>query len=110
MAMTVGAAGTVPAAALDDTAGLASPLDAVAVLPACTRADVRLLAVTTPLTQIAPLVNGLVLFVHDICCPLGTPQTQPVPEAPTGSTPAGMVSVSVTGWFSVAPEELTSTL
>ena len=79
MAVTVGAAGTVPAVALDDTAGLASLLDAVAVLPACTRAGVRLLEVTTPLTVIVPLVNGLVLFVHDICCPLGAPQTQPVP-------------------------------
>ena len=79
MAVTVGAAGTVPAVALDDTAGLASLLDAVAVLPACTRAGVRLLEVTTPLTVIVPLVNGLPLLVHDICCPLGAPQTQPVP-------------------------------
>src|SRR5512142_991892 len=35
MAVTAGAAGTVPAVALDDSAGLASLLDAVAVLPAC---------------------------------------------------------------------------
>jgi hypothetical protein len=33
-----------------------------------------------------------------------------VPEAPTGSTPAGRVSVTVTGWFSVAPEELADTV
>jgi hypothetical protein len=79
MAVTVGAAGTVPAVELDDTAGLASPLEAVAVLPACTRAGVRLLEVTTPLTVIVPLVNGLPLLVHDICCPLGAPQTQPAP-------------------------------
>ena len=65
---------------------------------------------TTPFTVIVPLVNGLVLLVHDICCPLGAPQTQPVPEAPTGSTPAGRVSVTVTGWFSAAPEELAATV
>src|SRR5512140_2724361 len=52
MAATVGGAGTVPAVALEDVAGLPSLLDAVAVLPACTRAGVRLLEVTTPLTVI----------------------------------------------------------
>jgi hypothetical protein len=65
--------------------------------------------VTTPFTVIVPLVNGLTLLVHDICCPLGAAQTQPVPEAPTGSTPVGRVSVTVTGWFSAAPEELDAT-
>ena len=110
MAVTVGAVGTVPAVALDDVAGLASLLDAVAlVLPACTSAGVTLLEVTTPLTVIVPLVNGLVLLVHDICCPLGAAADPAGPEAPTGSTPAGRVSVSVTGWFSAAPEELAAT-
>ena len=66
--------------------------------------------VTTPFTVIVPLVNGLVLFVHDICCPDGAAHTQPGPDAPTGSTPAGSVSVIVTGWFSAAPEELAVTL
>jgi len=65
--------------------------------------------VTTPLTVIVPLVNGLVLLVHEICWPLRAPQTHPVPEAPAGSTPAGRVSVIVAGWFSVPPEELAVT-
>ena len=65
---------------------------------------------TTPFTVIVPLVNGLVLFVHDICWPLGAPQTQPGPDAPTGTTPAGRVSVTVTGEFSAAPEELAATV
>ncbi len=69
-----------------------------------------LLEVTTPLTVIVPLVNGLVLFVHEICCRLGAPHTHPGPEAPTGRTPLGRVSVTVTGGFSAAPEELAATV
>ena len=75
-----------------------------------TTAGVTLLEVTTPFTVIVPLVNGLVLFVHEIDCPLGAAHTQPGPEAPTGSTPAGRVSVTVTGWFSAAPDELAATV
>ncbi|MCM2416417.1 hypothetical protein [Streptomyces sp. RKAG290] len=74
------------------------------------RAGVTLLEVTTPLTVIVPLVNGLVLFVHDTCCPLGGSHTHPGPEATTGTTPAGRVSVTVTGRFSAAPEELAVTV
>ena len=107
--VTTGAAGRVPAGALDDVAGLASLEDATTVLLAWITAGVTLLEVTTPLTVIVPLVNGLVLSVHDICCPLGAPHTHPDPEAPTGRTPAGSVSVTVTGWFSAAPDELAAT-
>src|SRR5580692_226717 len=110
IAVIVGAAGTGPAAALDDVAGAESLLDATALVLDWISAGVTLLEVTTPFTVIVPLVNGLVLFVHDICCPLGAPHTQPGPEAPVGSTPAGRVSVTVTGWFSTAPDELAATV
>ena len=109
MPVTFGAAGTVPAGALDDIAGLASVEDATALVLDWIRAGVTLLEFTTPFTVIVPLVNGLVLFVHDICCPDGAPHTHPVPEAPTGRTPLGRVSVTVTGEFSAAPEELAAT-
>src|ERR1700735_756996 len=107
--VTAGAAGTVPAGALDDVAGLASPEEATAVVLVWTRAGVTPPEVTTALTVIVPLVNGLVLFVHDTCCPLGAPHTHPVPEAPPGTTPAGRVGVTVTGRFSAAPVELAAT-
>ena len=109
-AMTTGGAGTVPAGALDDVAGLASPEDATAVVLLWIRAGVTVLEVTTPLTVTVPLVNGLVLFVHDTLCPLGAPHTHPTPDAPTGTTPLGRVSVTVTGRFSAAPEELAATV
>src|SRR3984885_1354913 len=110
MPVTFGAAGTVPAGALDDVAGLASPEDATAVVLVWISAGVTPLEVTTPFTVIVPLVNGLVLFVHEICCPDGAPHTHPGPEAPTGRTPLGRVSVTVTGEFSAAPEELAATV
>ena len=69
MAVTVGAAGTVPAGALDDVAGLASLQDATTLVLDWTTAGVMLLEVTTPFTVIVPLVNGLVLSVHDMDCP-----------------------------------------
>src|ERR1700683_3472098 len=97
--VTAGAAGTVPGGALDDVAGLASPEDATAVVLVWTSAGVTLLDVTTPFPVIVPLLNGLLLSVHEICCPLGAPHTHPVPEAPTGTTPDGRVSVTVTGEF-----------
>lgn len=99
-----------PAGALDEVAGLASDEDATAVVLDWTRAGVTLLDFTTALTVIVPLVNGLVLLVHDICCPDGAAHTHPVPEAPAGTTPAGTVSVTVTGKFSAAPEELAAML
>src|SRR5580700_4488198 len=108
--VTVGAAGTAPAGALDDVAGAASPDDAIALLALWTKAGVTLLEVTTAFTVIVPLVNGLVLFVHDICCPDGAPHTHPGPDAPTGRTPLGTVSVTVTGRFSAAPAELAATV
>jgi hypothetical protein len=107
--MTTGGAGTVPAGALDDIPGLASLEDATALVLPWTRAGVTLLEFTTPFTVMVPLVNGLVLFVHDICCPDGAPHTHPVPKAPTGTTPLGRVSVTVTGKFSATPEELAAT-
>src|SRR5450432_159241 len=109
-ARTTGAAGTVPAGALGDVAGLASLEDASALVLLWIRAGVTAAEFTTPFTVIVPLVNGLVLFVHDTCCPLGAPHTHPVPEAPTGTTPGGRVSVTVTGEFSAAPEELAVTV
>jgi hypothetical protein len=108
--VTAGAAGTVPAGALEEVAGLASEEDATAVVLDWTWAAVMLLEVTTPFTVIVPLVNGLVLFVHDIDCPEGAAHTHPVPKAPTGRTPVGSVSVTVTGEFSAAPEELATTV
>src|SRR6202042_836860 len=110
MPVTFGAAGTVPAGALDDVAGLASPEDATAVVLVWIRAGVTPLEFTTPFTVIVPLVNGLVLFVHEICCPDGAPHTHPAPDAPTGRTPLGRVSVTVTGKVSAAPEELAATV
>src|ERR1700721_552660 len=80
-------AGAVPAGALDDVAGLASPEDATAVVLLWIRAGVTVLELTTPFTVTVPLVNGLVLFVHDTLCPLGAPHTHPTPDAPTGRTP-----------------------
>src|SRR5450755_2106882 len=109
-ATTTGAAGTVPAGALDAVAGPPSPEDTSALVPLWTRAGVTAAELTTPFTVIVPLVNGLVLLVHDICCPDGAPHTHPVPEAPTGMTPDGRVSVTVTGEFSAAPEELAVTV
>src|SRR5580658_905540 len=107
---TTGAAGTTPAGAVDDMAGLASPEDATTVVLDWMSAEVTLPEFTTAFTVIVPLVNGLVLLVHEICCPAGAPHTQPGPEAPAGSTPAGRVSVTVTGKFSAAPEELAVTV
>jgi hypothetical protein len=103
--VTSGAAGTVPATALDEVPGSASLEDATAVVLDSIIAVVMLPDVTTPFTVIVPPVNGLVLSVHEICCPLGAPHTHPGPEAPTGTTPLGMVSVTVTGESSAAPDE-----
>src|ERR1700722_10540782 len=64
MAVMAGAAGTVPAGALEDVAGLPSDEDATAPVPDWTSAWVTLLEATTPLTVIVPLVNGLLLLVH----------------------------------------------
>jgi hypothetical protein len=102
--VTTGADGTVPAGALDAVAGLASPDDATTVVLDSITAAVMLADVTTPFTVTEPLVNGLALLVHEICCPDGAPHTHPVPDAPTGTTPAGSVSVTVTGEFSAAPD------
>src|ERR1700735_1014429 len=99
-ARTSGAAGTVPAGALDDVAGLASLDDATALVALWIRAGVTLPEFTTAFTVIVPLVNGLVLLVHEICCPLGAPHTHPGPAAAAGTTPLGRVSVTVTGKFS----------
>src|SRR5580693_7707427 len=62
MPVTVGAAGTVPAGALDDMPGLASLEDATALVLDWIRARVTLLEFTTAFTVIVPLVNGLVLL------------------------------------------------
>ena len=102
--------GTVPAGALEDVAGLASPEDADRVVPDWTRAGVTLPELTTPFTVIVPLVNGLVLFVHEICCPLGAPQAQPGPNALDRQQPGRQSLGQVTGWFSAAPEELAATV
>src|SRR5580693_716580 len=109
-AVTAGAAGTAPAGALDDVAGLPSLEDATTLVALWIRAGVTAPELTTAFTVIFPLVNGVVLFVHDICCPLGAPHTHPGPEAATGRTPAGSVSVTVTGKFSAGPDELGATV
>ncbi len=72
-------------------------------------AGVMLPDVTTPFTVIEPLVNVPAVLVHEICCPIGEPHTHPVPSALTGTTPAGSVSVTVTGTVSAAPDELAVT-
>src|ERR1700733_2607585 len=53
--VTTGAAGTVPAGALDDVAGLASEEDAIALVLDWIRAGVTLPEVTTPFTTIVPV-------------------------------------------------------
>jgi hypothetical protein len=103
MPVTTGADGTAPAGALDAVAGAASADPASADVPPVINADVTLLDVTTPLTVMLPLVKGLDVDVHEICCPDGAAQVQPVPDATKGTTPVGRVWVMVTGWFSVAP-------
>jgi hypothetical protein len=105
-AVTTGGDGSVPAGALDEVAGLASPEEATADVLDWTIAGVTLLEVTTAFTVIVPLENGLVLLVQEICWPTGAAHTQPGPDAPTGTTPAGSVCVTVTGRVSVAPDEL----
>src|SRR6185437_15177211 len=78
MLVTVGAVGGVPAVPVA-LAGLPSDEEMVAVVPLATVAEVKVLPVATALTVIAPLVNGLPVVVHEICCPLGVPQLHPVP-------------------------------
>jgi hypothetical protein len=102
--VTAGAVGSVSSGALDDVPGSPSSEDASAVADSITVA-VMLPDVTIPFTVTVPPVNGLVLSVHEICCPLGAPHTHPGPDAPTGTTPLGRVSVTVTGESSVGPDE-----
>ena len=59
--VTLGAAGSGPAGALVDMAGLASAEEATALLLDWTRAGVTLPEFTTPFTVTVPLVNGLLL-------------------------------------------------
>ena len=65
-------------------------------------------AVTMPSTVIGgrevPAANGVALLVQVITCPDGAAQVQPDPYAPTGVTPAGIVSLTDTGELSLAPE------
>ncbi len=51
-----------------------------------------------------PAANGVALLVQVITCPDGAAQVQPEPYAPTGVTPAGIVSLTDTGELSLAPE------
>ena len=71
-------------------------------------------AVTMPSTVIAgsdvPAANGLALSVQVTTCPDGAAQVQPDPYAPTGVTPAGIVSLTDTGELSLAPEAETDGL
>jgi hypothetical protein len=110
MAVTTGADGSVPAGADVDVAGLASLDDATVVVLLAMMDGVTLEEVTTPFTVTVPLVNGVPLLVQEICWPLGAAHTQPVPDALTGRTPAGKVTVTVTGWFSAGPLELATIL
>src|ERR1700683_823228 len=59
-AMTNGAAGTVPAGAVDDVPGLPSLEDATTLVALWIRAGVTVPELTTPFTVIVPLMNGLV--------------------------------------------------
>ncbi len=110
MLVTVGRAGTVPAGALEDVAGAASADEATAAVLPVTSAEVTLLPVMRALTVIAPVVNVLPVLVHEICWPDGAAHVHPVPDATTGTTPAGSVWVMVTGWLSVAPEAVAVTV
>ncbi len=58
---------------------------------------------TVTVGRVVPLGNGVPEFVQVIFCPDGAPQTQPLPNAPTGTTPAGSVSVTEIGCVSLAP-------
>ena len=53
--------------------------------------------------RVVPAAKGALLFVQVIFCPTGAAQTQPVPNAPTGTTPAGTVSVTEIGEVSSVP-------
>jgi hypothetical protein len=103
-----GAVGTVPAAAEAANPGLPSAEDAVAFEPDWIVDEVTPDAVTMPETVSAgselPAANGVALSVHVITCPDGGAQAQPGPYAPTGVTPAGIVSLTDTGPLSLAPE------
>jgi hypothetical protein len=89
--LTVGARGNVPPGADVLVAGLPSAEDTSAVVEVWISDWVTLVEVTTAFTVNDPLVNGLVVLVHEIDCPTGTAHVQPVPEAPTGTTPLGSV-------------------
>ena len=54
-----------------------------------------------------PAANGVELLVQVITCPDGAAQVQPEPYAPSGVTPAGIVTLTDTGELSLAPEEAT---
>ncbi len=94
--------------------GLPSVEDTVAFEPDWIVDEVTPDAVTMPSTVIAgrevPAANGVALSVQVITCPDGAAQVQPDPYAPTGVTPAGIVSLTDTGELSLAPEAETDGL
>ncbi len=105
--MPLGAVGSVPATVTGSVSGLASfdetrEIDAfctvVAVIP------VPVTIATTVMTgRAVPLVNDDPLVVHVTVCATGAAQTHPVPYAPTGTTPVGVVCVIEIGAASLAP-------
>jgi hypothetical protein len=111
-----GPVGTVPAVAVAASPGLPSAEDAVAFEPDWIVVEVTPDAVTMPSTVRAgrevPAANGAELLVQVITCPDGAAQVHPDPYAPTGVTPAGIVSLTDTGSLSLAPvaETLGSTV
>jgi hypothetical protein len=109
-----GPVGTVPAVAELAKPGLPSAEDAVAFEPDWIVVEVTPDAVTMPSTVSAgsevPAANGAALSVQVITCPDGAEQVHPDPYAPTGVTPAGIVSLTDTGLLSLAPEAETDGL
>ncbi|MEK8104122.1 hypothetical protein NKG94_01480 [Micromonospora sp. M12] len=103
----LGVAGGVPTTVVVEMPGLASVDEAVTVDWVWMIAGVTFDPVTMATTEIGgsdvPLANGALLLVHVMVCPAGAPQTQPLPKAPTGTTPVGVVAVIDTGAVSLEP-------
>jgi hypothetical protein len=94
----VGAVARVPAVVTVSVPGLASAEDAVDgdplwIVEAATLAAVTI-ATTVSTVGALPWLNDVPLVVHVMVRPTTGWQTQPVPKAPTGTTPVGTVWVT----------------
>ncbi len=98
---------TVPTPVVLSVAGTASDDETVVGEPVRIAPDVTPAAVTiaTTLTMgsVVPPGKDEPLVVHAIVDASGAWHTQPEPNAPTGTTPAGTVCVSVIGLVSLSP-------